>query len=39
MHTIIAAAFVDAKSRPKDVAFVSRANLREAFNSPFSPLV
>ena len=39
MRTNIAEAFMDAKSRTTGDAVVSRANLREAFNSPFRPFV
>ena len=39
MRTNIAEAFMDAKSRVTSDAVVSRANLREAFNSPFRPFV
>ena len=39
MRTNIAEAFMDAKSRATSDAVVSRANLREAFNSPFRPFV
>ena len=39
MRTNLAAAFMDAKSMQTGDAVVSRANLREAFNSPFRPFV
>lgn len=39
MRTNIAEAFMDAKSHATSDAVVSRANLREAFNSPFRPFV
>lgn len=39
MRTNIAEAFMDSKSRSTGDAVVSRANLREAFNSPFRPFV
>ena len=39
MRTNIAEAFMDAKSRATSDAVISRANLREAFNSPFRPFV
>lgn len=39
MRTNIASAFMDTKSRSTDDPMVSRANLREAFNSPFRPFV
>ena len=39
MRTNIASAYMEAKSRSKGDAVVSRTNLREAFNSPFRPFV